>query len=752
MFSKHHWWKFLLGVLVMGGVGVLLMGVQTYREAPPIPDFVDAGGGIVVAAESVRRGQIVFQKYALMEYGSMFGDGGMRGPDFTAESLHEVALAMTRHYDGDAERARREIKENRHRDGVVTLTEGQVRAWHHVADYYRRKFTEDGRESFRPRNYITDPQELRDLSAFFFWGAWVCGARRPGSDASYTHNWPYDEAAGNRLTGASVFWSVVGALALILALGAVLYFYGRTSGQVGWQPGRELDPVATAESVGAFVPSETQRLTYRFFAVAAVLFLLQVLSGVLTVHDFVGFTVFFGQDISRVVPLTVARSWHVQLSVLWIATCWIAGSIFVLPKISPAEPPGQARLIRILFWTLATVVGGTVVGGILGPHGLLGRWWSLLGNQGWEFVELGRLWQAGLFAALVLWAVIVFRGVRPAIRASNPFALPSWMMYSVVAIVVLFLSSFVASPRTNFVVADFWRWMVIHMWAECFFEVFTTVVIAYFMVIMGLVGREAASRVVYFGTLLFLGSGFVGISHNFYWNGKPEATLALGSVFSTMQVVPLILLTVEAWKFRRIPAAAISAALPVNGRATFGLPESFAFLVAVNFWNFLGAGVFGFIVNLPVVNYFEHGTYLTVNHGHAALMGVYGNLSIAAILFCSRFLVRPEAWNGALHRVSFWSLNLGLLLMVLLDLLPAGVLQLRATLDRGLWYARSQELILGDAFQTLTYLRVVGGVLFLLGGVAPLAWFMVTRWRRLKDSAAPVPEPAEPAPVRVRSA
>jgi nitric oxide reductase subunit B len=127
----------------------------------------------------------------------------------------------------------------------------------------------------------------------------------------------------------------------------------------------------------------------------------------------------------------------------------------------------------------------------------------------------------------------------------------------VIGIPVLFLSGFVAKPNTNFVIADFWRWMVIHMWVEAFFEVFITIIVSYLMVLMGLVSRQAAIRVVYFATILFLGTGLLGISHNFYWNAKPVATMALGSVFSTLQFVPLILLTVEAWRFKNMPKFAV---------------------------------------------------------------------------------------------------------------------------------------------------------------------------------------------------
>ena len=371
---------------------------------------------------------------------------------------------------------------------------------------------------------------------------------------------------------------------------------------------------------------------------------------------------------------------------------------------------------------------------VLGPLGLLGEWWYTFGHQGWEFVDFGRAFQVLLMLIFILWGVVVYRGVRPAFIKSMPWNLPNWIMYSVVGIPLLFISGFVARPETNFVIADFWRWMVVHMWVEAFFEVFVTVIVSYLMVLMGLVSRNAAIRVIYFATILFLGTGLLGISHNFYWNAKPVATMALGSVFSTLQFVPLILLTVEAWRFKNMPKIALNGIKPTE-LGDFGFPEVFSFLIAVNFWNFFGAGVLGIIINLPIMNYYEHGTYLTVNHAHAALMGVYGNISLAAMLFASRLLFKSKRWNKKLVNISFWSINAGLMLMVLLDLLPAGILQFKEVVESGLWFARSEQFIGGENFKSLTWLRAIGACIFLFGGVIPLMLFMVSRVNSLKTGS-----------------
>lgn len=435
----------------------------------------------------------------------------------------------------------------------------------------------------------------------------------------------------------------------------------------------------------------------------------------------------------KILPVTISRSWHIQLSLFWISACWIAGSFFILPFLTRGyEPPKQVKWINTLFWIFGVMVAGSFIGIFAGPQNMLGNLSRWLGHQGWEFVDFGRLWQYLLMVIFALWAIIIYRGVKPVLHFRQPWALPNWLVYAVVAVLLLLVSGFIATPRTNFVIADFWRWCVIHMWVEAFFEVFTTIIVGYLMVLMGLVNRQSVTRVVYIGALLFLGSGLLGISHNFYWNAKPVGTLAIGSVFSTLQVVPLILLTIEAWRFKKMPEY-LQAKSNGNGSSMFAMKSIFLFLVGVNFWNFLGAGVFGLIINLPIINYYEHGTYLTVNHGHAALMGVYGNLSLAVLLFCCRYMIMPHKWNDRLVRTMFWSFNCGLLLMVTMDLLPTGIYQFSAVVDRGLAFARSQSFIDSATFQTFTWLRILGGVVFLFGGLIPLVWFIISRATALRS-------------------
>jgi nitric oxide reductase subunit B len=751
--NPKNWWLPLLIIFIVSICGVTMIGIHTYTEAPPIPNYVTEKGKVIISKEDILKGQAVFQEYALMEYGSMFGDGANRGPDYTAEALHRMSEYMNDYYKsglnsdenselavrGAKEQVKYEIKANRYDKNTnsVKLADSQVAALSNLEDYYKNIFTNPKfTGAFKPTGYIKDEEDIKSLSKFFFWGAWVCGVERPGETYSYTHNWPFDPSAGNTPTSATVIWSIIGSLGLLLGLGIVLYYYGRMDKLDDDAYTNKAQAFMTKAEVAKFAPDEIQRGTFKYFYVAILLFGTQVLAGILTVHDFVGFVNFFGVDISKSLPVTITRSWHVQLSLLWISACWIGASFFMMSLISPAQAKSQIKLINTIFWLTVLLVGGSMVGMFLGPHGLLAKSWFWLGHQGWEYVELGKIWQIILGIVFILWAITIYRGIKPVMKVKQPWALPNWLVYTTFSIILLLISGFIATPTTNFVIADFWRWMVVHMWAEAFFEVFTTVLIGYFMVIMGLISRQAAIRVIYLATLLFLGSGLLGISHNFYWNAKPVGTMALGAVFSTLQVVPLVLLTLEAWRFSKLPKI-LEDNNKVNGdpNKQFGFPEVFLFLVAVNFWNFFGAGVLGFIINLPIANYYEHGTYLTVNHGHAALMGVYGNLALATVLFCSQLLIKAEYWRPKTIRTAFWSINIGLLLMVLLDLFPAGILQFQTVTEKGLWFARSAEFIDGTAFQNFTWLRIIGGSLFTLGGVIPLIWFVLKGNKRLKRNA-----------------
>jgi nitric oxide reductase subunit B len=142
------------------------------------------------------------------------------------------------------------------------------------------------------------------------------------------------------------------------------------------------------------------------------------------------------------------------------------------------------------------------------------------------------------------------------------------------------------------------------------------------------------------------------------------------------------------------------------------------FFVAVAFWNLVGAGSFGFMINPPIALYYMQGLNTTPVHAHAAIFGVYGMLGVGLTLFVLRALNPSVIWRDGLITFAFWSMNAGLMAMVSLSLLPVGLAQTWASVETGYWYARSPEFIQSPALQVFRWMRAPGDMLFTLGILA----------------------------------
>lgn len=766
------WKQAVLFVLIFGFSVLLFMGYKTVVEAPPIPDKVvsEDGKRLLFTKADIMAGQHVFQKYGLMDVGSFMGHGAYNGPDFTAEYLHLAGTAALEQmakekYDqpyaqlDKAEQAAlsvrlsTELKKNRYNPETKTLTftKNQETAYRAMQQYYDHMFAKGGKLGL-PENYIKSKAERIDLARFFQWGAWACVANRPDKTWTYTNDWPSDKLVGNVPNGQVFLWSFLSLIFLVGGIGLTQFLMARFP-HLGWEP--EESP-KRVENVQSYIPSKAQKAVYPFLIAVVGLFLLQAVFGVFTVHYMVEPEGFYGFDIRQWLPYSITRSWHIQLAIFWIATAWLAGGLFLAPLISNYEPKGQHWLVKALFCAVVLVAVGSLVGEWLGINNMLGDLWFWLGHQGWEYLELGRAWQILLVIGMVTWAFIIFRSIRPLLKSQDKGSLPHMLLYGVVAIPLFFSFGLMFNKMTNFVIADFWRWWVVHLWVEGFFELFTTIIVAYFFHRLGMVSARSALSVIYLDIIFYLGSGIIGTGHHYYWTGQPAMNMALGGMFSALEVVPLTLLTVEAWRFIRLgkhePVSDIARAYDGDSGSHVNKPAelmepvaqshkwALRFLIAVGFWNFLGAGLFGFLINLPIVNYYEHATYLTVNHGHAAMMGVYGMLAVAAVLFTARYLIKPEAWSDHLAALSFWGLNGGLMLMLVLSIFPAGVLQLVTSYNHGFWFSRSYEFVHSGLFQTLIWFRMAGDTIFIVAGILPLAFLIirgVLHLRKAQDNLAP---------------
>ena len=728
-------WIQAAGIVLI--VGFLIMGIlayYTYTDEPPIPRVVQtSNGSILFTGADILAGQEMFLRNGLMEYGSIFGHGAYLGPDFTAGYLHRAALASIDFYGGpDSDTARmrtfRDFKTNRYdaATGILTYTDAQAHAFEQCRAYYASFFGNPTTKFGLRPDAIRDPEQIRKLTAFFSWSAWAASTARPGHPYSYTNNWPPEPLVGNHVTADAIVWSTLSLAALLGGTGLLLASFGRWN-LLGWH-GREQQTMSFRDPDNVPLTPAQSACAWFFFVMAA-LFLIQTLCGGATEHYRADLQSFFGINLGVLLPFNVVRTWHVQLAIFWVATSYLAAGIFLAPMIARREPRGQRMLAFALLGALAIVVVGSLLGEFAGIQGLIHNVW--FGDQGFEYLDLGRVWQILLTVGLCFWVAILFRGLRGRLGTEHAGNMPWLFFFSALSIPAFYGVGLLANPGQNFTTTDFWRFWVVHLWVEDFLELFTTILVAYIFVLLGVVHERTALRMIYLDIILYSMGGIVGTMHHVYFSGEPALHMALGAFFSAAEVIPLTFLTVEAWSFLQLGT--------VQGeRSAAPFPHYWAvmFLAAVGFWNFLGAGVFGFLINLPVVSYYEIGTALTANHAHAAMMGVYGMLAVGLALFCLRYIIPQKRWSDKAARISFWSLNLGLAWMVFATLFPLGVLQLYHSVSVSYYDARTLNYIGSRTNEIIEWLRMPGDVVFIAGGVLPILYLTLLGIRYAKRGSS----------------
>ncbi len=752
-------WIALAAVLVSTFFLLGFFGREVYRQAPPIPERVVTEDGRVLATrESILDGQQVWQSVGGQQVGSIWGHGAYQAPDWSADWLHREAVgllelwaerehgvaftALGSEQQGGLERRVRELlRANRYdaASGDLIVEPDRALVMERNAAHYRALFSDDpAYDELRAAyalhtNALTDPARLDVLTDFFFWTSWACAAERPGTGYSYTNNWPHEPLVGNTPTAANILWSILSIVLLIAAVGALVWYNAsREHAEEPVQPPRR-DPLE------GFQLTPSMRAVGKFCGVVVALFVVQVLLGAVTAHYTVEGHGFFGFPLADYLPYAVTRTWHLQTAVFWIATAFLAAGLFLAPAVGGREPRYQRLGVNLLLGALVLVVGGSLAGQWFSVHqyfGLDAGFW--FGHQGYEYVDLGRAWQIALYGGLLLWLFLVLRGLWPALRSGEQSRqIVLLFAGSAGAIGLFYGAGFFYGARSHLSVMEYWRWWVVHLWVEGFMEVFATAVLAFLFTRMGLIRTASATRAVLFSTSIFLVGGIPGTFHHLYFSGTPVSIMAIGATFSALEVVPLVLIGIEAWETLRLGRGA-----PWMERYRWPL----RFFVGVAFWNLVGAGIFGFLINPPVALYYMQGLNTTPVHAHTALFGVYGLLALGLVLVILRRLAPVHAWKEGALRYSFWAMNGGLAAMVLLSLLPIGLLQAFASMDQGLWYARSAEFLQQPLLQNLRWMRIVGDTIF-LSGVASFAWFVLglkTGWSLRRDLA---PEPPADLPA-----
>ncbi len=729
----------LLFILVMC-FGVLIFGGYLIkRDKPPVPHrIVDQNNKVLITGENIKDGQNYYYSRGGQHIGTIWGHGSYLAPDWSADYLHRLGLYAAARYLGlDADKARsysnkefdsldpvkkaeisalvaKDLRVNRYdpEKNELVYTAYQAEAFQNLKEYYTDLFIKGNDRMGLQPGIARNDKDGFILASFFSWLAWAAGTTRPGKDVTYTTNWPYDPLVGNVPTAEMVIWSIVSVVLLILALGLVLFFYNRYM--------REDDYTARLVALNEPAPTPSQKATVLYFLVASLLFLAQIGTGSLTAHFTVEGNNFFGLPIATILPYAALRTWHLQLAIFWIATCFLAAGLFIGPFVGK-EPKHQGKLVLILFAAVVVVVLGSLSGSWLSIQGFFGGEGYYFGHQGYEYIELGRVWQLLLIAGMLIWLVLVLRSILPALKnEKDKGGLTHLLLYSSIAIPLFYMAGLMYGKGSHLSDAEYWRWWVVHLWVEGFFEVFATVVLAFILSRIGAVSEKFAHTTVYLSVFLYLGSGIIGTFHHLYWSGTPAPIMALGGVFSALEVVPLSLLGFE---------AAMNLRTIEKAGPAYEYRWPLYFFISVAFWNLVGAGVFGFLINPPIILYYIQGINTTPIHAHTALFGVYGLLAIALMLFSVRHIFKKDAWSDSLLKWCFWGLNGGIFLMTVISLIPSGFYQFYHAVSKGMWYARSPEIASGDFIRTVSWLRMGPDIIFVSGAFCLLAFLARGIWR-----------------------
>jgi len=728
-------WIGFLAVMTISFAVLLYYGREIYIQAPPEPDqVVTTDGTVLFTGQDIRDGQNVWQSLGGQELGTIWGHGAYQAPDWSADWLHKEAVYMLDQlaYQSDSvpfaklsdERKasmqisiQNELRKNAYNPETKTLTVSKLRA-EAIANnsaFYAGLFTNNPqmahlRDAYSiSENAIKDPERARLLNAFFFWTSWACVTDRPGSAITYTNNWPADKLVGNEPSGSLLLWTGFSVIMLIAGIGLMVWYYARRRDEPS-EKGSDIFPLEKTSQ------TPSQKATVKYFWIVTALLLVQVLMGIITAHYGVEGQAFYGIPLAKWLPAAISRTWHIQIAIFWIATSWLATGLYYAPAISGVEPKFQRFGVNFLFVALLIIVVGSLAGqwmGVMQKLGFAQNFW--FGHQGYEYVDLGRFWQLFLFIGLVLWLILMGRAIWPAIvKKSENRNLLILFLISTIAIAAFYGAGLMWGQQTNLAIAEYWRWWVVHLWVEGFFEVFAAVVTAFLFVRLQVIKAATATTAVLFSTIVFLSGGILGTFHHLYFTGTPTAVMALGATFSALEVVPLVLMGFEAYD---------SLKLSRSSEWIKAYKWPIYCFIAVAFWNLVGAGIFGFLINPPIALYYMQGLNTTAVHGHTALFGVYGMLGIGLMLFVLRDMNVEAIWKDRWIKFAFWSINIGLAAMVLLSVLPVGLAQTVASVQHGLWFARSADFLQQPIITTFRWMRVFGDLIFSAGTIS-LAWFI----------------------------
>ncbi|MDD2997041.1 MAG: cbb3-type cytochrome c oxidase subunit I [Paludibacter sp.] len=685
------------------------------KEVPPIPQEVKSvNGEVLYTYDDVIAGKAYFQQFDLTDWGSMLGMGAYIGPDFSTDMLHYRAVFLYDFYGMEIygkknadltevergavkERVKQDVKrQTQLLEGTTVYTEASAQAYKWNVEYIKNLLV-NGDPERGYRGGVILPEEAEKIAAFFDWGQLVASSLRPGTERTWSNNWPGEPLIDQDLNFNAhkiSLWEflILWTLTIVVIYLSYEYLFKK-------EPDDKLeDPI---QITGIF---RSQKKLLKYIPIVAGLFVVQLFMGGYLAHlytepskDFI-----ISQDL---LPFNVIRSMHTQIAILWVAVGWLVGGLLIAPWVANKDHK-YPWLVDVLWASLLVVAVGSMIGLYMGATGQMRETWFWLGNEGRELINLGRVWDIGLVVGLVFWFLLIISLIRKS-ATNNPIV--STIIWSAFAIATLYMAGMMPVHKImpNYTVDDYYRWWVIHLWVELTFELFAAGVIAFFTVSLGLISHKVAVKVMFFELFLISLSGTLGVGHHYFWQGLDEYWIAIGGIFSALEPLPLALMIIEAMKNKRERVYS-------GENFNFGVP--FMWIAGSAVLNWIGAGFFGMMINTPTISYYSHGTYLIMPHGHVALLGAFGYISIAFLYMTSRTnaLANNLKWDDKLSKYGFWILTIGALLYAI-PTYVVGMEQTRVAMEDGYFAARLRETV--ESMKGWMWARTLPDGMMILGGL-----------------------------------
>lgn len=683
------------------------------KEVPPLPAMVKSSNGeVLYTQQDIVAGKGYFQQFGLMGYGTLLGMGSYMGPDFTTEVMHHKITKLYELYA--QELYAKPLKDlNQEQQAIIKakviadvrspkLTEDEVIYSDKATQSYKStleyisNFLIKGNKDWGYQGNIIKENEAKAIMAFFDWSSLVATTFRDGKEVTWSNNWPNEPLIDQNATWESQSislweWLWLWPLTILILWFSYEYLIKDKSNE----------PLSAPLEIKGIFKSQEKLLKY--IPVVALFSVIQLVLGGYLAHIYAtpNETFIIPQEW---LPFNVVRQFHINLAIIWVTIGWLVGGLFIAPLVS-GKDLRFPKLVDVLWIALLVVGGGGLIGMYLGTQGYLRETWFWLGSEGREYLELGRVWDIGLLIGLVFWFLMVFFTIKKA----KQDILVGTIIWSAFGIATLYISGMMPIHKIipNFTVDDYYRWWVVHLWVELTFEIFASGVIAFLSVALGLVRKSVAQKVMLFELVLIVLTGILGVGHHYWWQGADSHWIAIGGIFSALEPLPLVILMIEAIKEQKHIKA-------MGRKFEWGVP--FLWLAGSAFLNWFGAGWLGMVINTPIINYYSHGTYLIIPHGHVAMLGAFGFIAYAFVYMVAKAnsLAKGLEWSDSASKLGFWLLTIGVVLYSLPTLI-IGLHQTQVAFEYGYYFARLRETL--EAVEGWMWFRILPDSMMIIGGI-----------------------------------